>query len=86
MVVKAKRRVLSIRAAGDIIDSIDIFRRAQIALPSQTEALRVLVRLGLEKWQEQDGAARPPDSSRHVDAGTPAHSRGDNPPAAFPAA
>lgn len=58
MVVESKRRVLSVRAADDIIDYIDIFRRGQIARPSQTEALRVLVRLGLEKWQEQDRTVR----------------------------
>ena len=68
MVVEAKRRVLSNRAAGDIIDCIDIFRRGQIALPSQTEALRVLVRMGLEKWREQDGMAYARDSASPADS------------------
>ena len=79
MVVEAKRRVLSIRAASDIIDCIDIFRKGQIALPSQTEALRVLVRLGLEKWQEQDGMIRASDSDGRAGSRTGPPDRHDNP-------
>lgn len=52
-----KGRVLSIRTADDIIERIDSFRRAQIATPTQTEALRALVRLGFEKWRELEDAA-----------------------------
>lgn len=53
-----KTRVLSVRTGEDIIARIEDFRRAQIAIPSQTEALRALVRLGFEKWKEQEGAAQ----------------------------
>lgn len=55
-----KVRVLSIRTGEDILARIDDFRRAQIALPSQTEALRALVRLGFEKWKESEGARQAP--------------------------
>jgi len=55
---KSKNRVLSVRNADDIIDCIDVFRNAQIARPSQTEALRTLTRLGLERWQEQNRDAK----------------------------
>lgn len=54
MADKPKTRILSMRNADDIIDCIDVFRKAQIARPSQTEALRALTRLGLERWQEQN--------------------------------
>ena len=54
----AKReRSLSVRVADDILESIDCFRRAQLALPSQTEALRVLVRLGFERWKAEQATA-----------------------------
>jgi hypothetical protein len=56
MVDGRKPRVLSVRTADDIIARIEDFRRAQIAIPSQTEALRALVRLGHEKWKEQKSA------------------------------
>ena len=53
MTEERKARVLSIRTGDDVLANIEDFRRAQIALPSQTEALRALVRLGFEKWKEQ---------------------------------
>lgn len=68
MVVDARKRVLSIRTASDIIDYIDDFRRGQIALPTQTEALRVLVRLGFERWKEQDSAAHAGKATRRDDS------------------
>jgi hypothetical protein len=52
---RPKARVLSIRTSEEVIAKIDDFRRAQIAIPTQTEALRALVRLGFEKWQERGG-------------------------------
>jgi hypothetical protein len=52
MANRSKGRVLSIRTADDVLERIEDFRRAQIAIPSQTEALRALVRLGFEKWAE----------------------------------
>lgn len=82
MVVESKRRVLSVRAADDIIDCIDIFRKGQIALPSQTEALRVLVRLGLEKWQEQDRTTRVREADGWADSQLIADRRGHDPTAA----
>jgi len=48
-----KARVLSVRTGEYIIARIEDFRRAQIAIPTQTEALRTLVRLGFEKWKSQ---------------------------------
>ena len=54
-----KARVLSIRTVDDVIARIEDFWRAQIAIPSQTEALRARVRLGFEKWKEEEGARRP---------------------------
>ena len=53
-----KTRVLSIRTADEVIAKIEDFRRAQLATPSQTEALRALVRLGFEAWKKQEGAAQ----------------------------
>ena len=58
MADKPKNRMLSIRNADDIIDCLDIFRKAQIARPSQTEALRALTRMGLERWQQQNRDAK----------------------------
>lgn len=58
MTTKRKKRVLSIRTADEVIERIDDFRRAQLAIPSQTEALRTLVKLGFEKLKEQEGAAQ----------------------------
>jgi len=55
-----KTRVLSVRTSDDIIARIDDFRRAQIAIPTQTEALRALVRLGFEKWKEGGAASASP--------------------------
>jgi hypothetical protein len=46
-----KPRTLSIRSADDILAHVEDFRSAQLAKPSQTEALRVLVRMGFEKWK-----------------------------------
>lgn len=48
-----KARVLSVRTCDDIVARIETFRKAQLALPTQTEALRVLVKLGFDKWEEQ---------------------------------
>lgn len=84
MVVESKRRVLSVRAAGDIIDCINVFRKGQIALPSQTEALRVLVRLGLEKWREQDRTVRVREADRRADSQPIADRREHDPAAASP--
>ena len=53
-----KTRVLSVRTSEDIVARIEDFRRAQIAIPTQTEALRALVRLGFEKWKEREAAAQ----------------------------
>ena len=47
-----KPRVLSIRTGDDVFARIEDFRRAQIAIPTQTEALKALVRLGFERWKE----------------------------------
>ena len=66
-----KTRVLSIRTADDIIEHIEDFRHGQIAMPTQTEALRVLVRLGFEKWKEQGRVAEGVDSRRRPSVGVP---------------
>jgi hypothetical protein len=58
MADERKTRVLSIRTADEVIARIDDFRRAQLAIPSQTEALRALVKLGFEAWKKQEGAAQ----------------------------
>jgi len=52
MTGKAKPRTLSIRAGDDVIACIENFRRAQVAIPTQTEALRALVRLGFDRWKD----------------------------------
>jgi hypothetical protein len=52
MAGQTKARVLSIRTGEEILARIDDFRRAQIAIPTQTEALKALVRLGFERWKE----------------------------------
>ena len=57
MVGTERERNLSVRAADDILESVDRFRRAQLALPSQTEALRVLIKLGFERWKADQAAA-----------------------------
>lgn len=51
-----KGKILSIRSGEDVLSRIEDFRRAQIAIPSQTEALKALVRLGFEKWKETETA------------------------------
>lgn len=51
-----KTHVLSIRTGEDILACIESFRRAQLTIPTQTEALRALVRLGFERWKEREGA------------------------------
>jgi hypothetical protein len=66
-----KTRVLSIRTADDIIEYIEVFRHGQIAMPTQTEALRVLVRLGFEKWKEQGRVAEVVDSRIRPSIGAP---------------
>jgi len=58
MTEKRKTQVLSVRTGGDILARIEDFRRAQIAIPSQTEALRALVKLGFEKWKEKESAGQ----------------------------
>ena len=52
-----KGRVLSVRSCDDILARIEDFRRAQLARPTRTEALRALVKLGFDKWQEQERRA-----------------------------
>ena len=58
MTEQRKSRIISIRTGDDVVDWIDDFRRAQLAIPTQTEALRALVRLGFEKWKERHDAAQ----------------------------
>lgn len=58
MVEDRKNRVLSIRTGEDIITLIEDFRRAQLAIPSQTEALRALVKLGFDRWKECRGVRK----------------------------
>lgn len=52
-----KARVLSARTSDEILARIETFRKAQLAVPTQTEALRVLVKLGFDKWEEQQRRA-----------------------------
>lgn len=48
-----RSRVLSVRTCDEILAHLESFRKAQLAVPSQTEALRVLVKLGFDHWAEQ---------------------------------
>ena len=41
----------------DLLPEIDAFRRSQAPIPNENEALRRLVRLGLEKAREGDAPA-----------------------------
>lgn len=60
---RRKSRSMSLRFEDDdeVLRHLDEFRRAQIATPSQTEALRALVRLGFQAWRaresQQEGVA-----------------------------
>lgn len=56
MVEDRKTRTLSIRSGEDILAQIEDFRRSQLAIPRQTEALRALVRLGFQAWKEREDA------------------------------
>jgi hypothetical protein len=59
MAAERKARIVSTRTGDEIIAGIEDIRNAQLALPSQTEALKTLVRLGLGKWKEREGNPQP---------------------------
>ena len=52
-----RARVLSVRTCDEILAHLEKFRKAQLAMPSQTAALRALVKLGFERWSEQSKRA-----------------------------
>jgi len=48
----SQKRHLSQRMDQEVFDLVENFRKAQIAIPSRTEAMAALIRLGFNAWKE----------------------------------